>query len=99
MGLSWRPNILSPGSTELANTFDGFYISHVPRFQNTKTDSLVAVAATLALPVNTSYHLMVDTHLLFCQKYSLEVTEVHSTSTTSNLETGDSPSSTMSCMA
>ena len=41
---------------EMANSFDGFYINHVSRFQNTKADALSALAATLALPINTTYH-------------------------------------------
>jgi len=40
---------------KLANTFDGFYISHVSRLQNTKADALAALTVTLALPVDTSY--------------------------------------------
>ena len=35
---------------QLANTFEGFYISHVSRLQNTKADALIALPATLALP-------------------------------------------------
>jgi len=66
----------------LANTFDGFYISHVSRLQNIKADTLAALAAILTLPVYTSYFLMVATHHLFHLKYSLEVSEVHITSTT-----------------
>ena len=42
---------------ELANLFDGFYIGHVTRSQNTKADALAALATTLALPVDTEYHL------------------------------------------
>ena len=42
---------------QLANTFEGFYISHVFRLQNIKADALAALAATLALPADTSYHL------------------------------------------
>ena len=30
-----------------------FYIAHVSRFQNTKADALAALAATLALPIDT----------------------------------------------
>jgi len=65
----------------LADSFDGFYISRVSRLQNTKADALAALAATLALPIDTSYHLTVTTHHLFCPKYDLEVSEVHTTST------------------
>jgi len=38
----------------LANTFDGFYISHVSRLQNTKIDALAALATTLVLLANTT---------------------------------------------
>jgi len=72
---------------KLANTFEGFYISHVSRFQNTKADALVELAATLALPTDTSYYLIVATRYLFCPKYGLEVSKVHTTST--NLEPRD----------
>ena len=40
-----------------------------------------ALAATLALPSDTNYQFTVATRLLFCPKYSLEVSEVHKTST------------------
>ena len=32
----------------MANSFDGFYIGHVSRFQNTKADALAALADALA---------------------------------------------------
>ena len=44
---------------ELANLSEGFYIGHVFRSQNTKADVLAALATTLALPVDTEYHLSV----------------------------------------
>jgi len=66
---------------QLVNTFEGFYISHVSRLQNTKADALAALAPTLALPADTNYHLTVATRHLFCPKYGLEVSEVHITST------------------
>ena len=68
-------------TTHLANTFDGFYISHVSHLQNIKTDALAALAATMALPTNTSYRLTVGTCHLIYPKYSLEVSEVHAAST------------------
>ena len=49
--------------------------------KNTKADALAALAATLVLPADTNYHLMVSTRHLFCLKYDLEVSEVHTTST------------------
>ena len=67
---------------QLANTFDGLYISHVSRLQNTNADALAALVATLALPADTSYRLTIATRYLFYLKYSLEVSEVHITSTT-----------------
>jgi len=51
---------------KIANSFDGFYIGHMSRFQNTKADALAAVAATLALPIDTTYHLTVATQHLIC---------------------------------
>ena len=65
----------------MASSFDGFKIGHVSRLQNTKTDALAALAATLALPINTTYHLSVAARCLFCPKYALETNEVHATST------------------
>jgi len=61
----------------LANLFDGFYIGHVSRSQNTRADALAALAATLALPIDTTYHLTVATRHLICPKYVLETKEVH----------------------
>ena len=49
---------------EIANLFDGFYIGHESRFQNTKADALAALAGTLALPIDTTYHLAVATRVL-----------------------------------
>jgi len=46
---------------KMANSFDGFYIGHVSRFQNTKADDLAALAATLALPIDTIHHFTVAT--------------------------------------
>jgi len=66
---------------KLANSTDGFYISHIFRFLNTKADVLATLAATLALPTDITYHLTVATHHLFYLKYGLEFSEVHTTST------------------
>ena len=63
--------------TKLANSFDGFYISHVSRLLNTKANALAALAATLALLADTTYRHTVATRHLFCPKYGLEVSEVH----------------------
>ena len=62
----------------MANSFDGFYIGHVSRLQNTKTDALAVLAAILALPIDVTYHLTVVTRRLFCPKYALKTKEVHS---------------------
>ena len=64
--------------TKMASSFDGFYISHVSRSQNTKVDALAALAATLALPIDTTYHLTLATRHLICPKHVLETKEVHS---------------------
>ena len=61
---------------ELANLFEGFYIKHVSRSQNTKTDALAALATTLALSVDTEYHLTVATRHLVCSKHMLRTREV-----------------------
>ena len=66
---------------KLADLFDNFYINHVSRLLNTKADTLAVLAATLALPVDTTYRLTVAIRHLFCPKYGLEVSEVHITST------------------
>jgi len=44
---------------KMAKLFDGFYIGHVSQSQNTKADALAALAATLALSIDTTYHLIV----------------------------------------
>jgi len=62
---------------EMASSFDGFYIGHVARLQNTKADVLAALAATLALPTDATYHLIVAARRLFCPKYALETNKVH----------------------
>jgi len=66
---------------EMANSFDGFYIVYVSHLQNTKADALAALAATLALPIDATYHLTVVSRCLFCPKYALETNKVHATST------------------
>jgi len=66
---------------EMANSFDGFYIGYIFHLQNTKADVLAGLAATLALPINTTYHLTVVAQRLFCPRYVLETNEVHAAST------------------
>jgi len=65
----------------MANLFDGFYIGHVSRSQNTRADALAALAATLALPIDTKYHLTVAARHLVCPKHVLKTKEVYSVST------------------
>ena len=62
---------------KMANLFDNFYIGHVFRSQNTKANVLAAVAATLALPIDTKYHLTVATRHLVCPKHMLKTKEVY----------------------
>ena len=52
----------------MVNSFDGFYIGQMSRFQNTKEDALATLVATLALPIVTIYHLIVATRRLVCPK-------------------------------
>jgi len=66
---------------KLADSFDGFYISHVSGLLNTKAYALAVLVTTLALPADNTYRLTVATRHLFCPKYGLEVSEVHTTST------------------
>ena len=72
---------------KLANSFDGFYISHVSHLLNTKADALAALAATLALQTDTTYRLVVATCRLFSLKNGLEVSKVHTILT--NFESRD----------
>jgi len=62
---------------KMANSFDSFIINHVSRFQNTKADALAALAATLVLPTDTTYHFTVATRHLVCPKHVLKINEVH----------------------
>jgi len=54
---------------KLADSFDNFYISYVSRLLNTKANALDTLTPTLALPVDTIYHLTVATRHLFCPNY------------------------------
>jgi len=51
---------------QLANTFEGFYISHVSHLQNIKADALAALVATLVLPIDSTYHRMLAARRLVC---------------------------------
>ena len=73
-----RPEDLVPyyhAVIKMANLFDSFYIGHVSRSQKTKADALVALAATLALLIDTTYHLTMATRHLVCPKHMLEAKE------------------------
>jgi len=83
---------------KMANLFDGFYIGHVSRSQTTRADALAALAATLVLPIDTTYHLTVATRHLVCPKHVLETKEVHVTSIDFEPKDGGSPSLIMLCM-
>jgi len=50
---------------KLANLFNGFYSNHVSHLLNKKADALAVLAATLALPADTTYRLTVTTRHLF----------------------------------
>jgi len=65
---------------KMDNSFDGFYIGHVSRSQNTRADALATLAITLALPIDTTYHLTVTTRHLVCLEHVLKTKEVHSMS-------------------
>ena len=66
---------------KLANLFYGFYISHMPHLLNTKADALAALTAIMVLPADINYYLTVATRHLFCPKYGLEISDVHTIST------------------
>jgi len=66
---------------KVANLFNGLYIGYVSRSQNTKADALAALAATLTLPIDITYHLTVATRYLVCPKQVLKTKEIHSIST------------------
>ena len=66
---------------KMANLFHGFYIGHMSRSQNTEANALAALAAILALPIDTTYHLTVATRHLNCPKHVLKTKEVHITLT------------------
>ena len=55
------------------------FTSVMCQFQNTKADALAALAATLALPIDTTYHFTVATRCLIYPKKMLETNEVHVT--------------------
>ena len=64
---------------KMANLFDGLTSAMCP--DPRILDALAALAATLALPIDTTYHLTVATRHLVCPKQVLKTKEVHSMST------------------
>ncbi|XP_020258688.1 uncharacterized protein LOC109835102 [Asparagus officinalis] len=57
----------------LANSFEGFYIDHIPRLKNTYADALASLAATLALLEGTTQQVTVTSRRLFKLKYALQI--------------------------
>ena len=51
-----------------------------PDLKITKADAFVALATTLALPVDTEYHLTVATRHLVCSKHMLKTREIYNVS-------------------
>ncbi|XP_020266607.1 uncharacterized protein LOC109842106 [Asparagus officinalis] len=60
----------------LADSFEGFYIDHIPRLKNTYVDALASLAATLALPEGTTQQVTVTRRRLFKLKYALQINAV-----------------------
>ena len=55
-------------AVKLADSFEDFYINHVPRLKNTHTYALAALAATLDKPARTSQRITVLSRQLFRPK-------------------------------
>ena len=71
-------------AVEIAESFEGFFIEHIPRLQNTYADALAALAVSLAQPPETEQFVTVRTHQLLVPIYDEdgeeeEVKETHST--------------------
>ena len=62
---------------KLANSFEGFYISHVFRRHNTEAYALAALATSLASSVDIDYHVTLSSRRLLFPKHNLEINEVH----------------------
>ncbi|XP_020271744.1 uncharacterized protein LOC109846919 [Asparagus officinalis] len=60
----------------LADSFEGFYIDHVPRLKNPYADALASLAATLAIPEGTTQQVTVTSRQLFKSKYALQINTV-----------------------
>ena len=71
-------------AVEMAESFEGFFIEHIPRLQNTYADALAALAVSLAQPPGTEQFVTVRTHQLLVPIYDEDdkeedVQEVNST--------------------
>ena len=56
----------------MAEKFKNFYIDHEPRQQNTHTDALASLAASLALPTGETEKVLVCNHELYYPKFTRE---------------------------
>jgi len=56
----------------MAERFRNFYIDHVPRQQNAHADSLLSLAASLALPAGAAEKVLVYNHDLYCPRFAFE---------------------------
>ena len=63
-----------------ANSFNGFYIAMCIASKIQRQMLQLHSRLHWPLPADTTYHLTVTAHHLFCPKYGLEVNEVHITS-------------------
>lgn len=62
-------------ATQLANKFEEFYIDHVPRYDNTYTDALALLAATLVLPSGSTKHVTIGGYELLHPEAIMEISE------------------------
>ena len=56
----------------MAKRFRNFYINHIPRQQNTHTDALASLAASLAFRVRAVEKILVYSHDLYCLRFAFE---------------------------
>src|SRR4051812_39555451 len=77
----------------MAEQFEGFYIGHVPRRNNTHVDALASLATSLCLQVGECQSVMVFARSLFHPKWTspedpLEVNTTNSPQETEDVSTG-----------
>ena len=60
----------------MAEKFKNFYIDHVPRQQNARSDALATLTASLAFPVGATEKVLVYCRDLYCCKFTLEDSKV-----------------------